>query len=310
MDVSVVVCTYNRADTVVHCLGTLREQEVPPDLKWEVVVVDNNSTDGTRAAVERFLAEGPHNFRYLFEGRQGKSHALNTGVRCTSGRIIAFLDDDVTVDRRWLANVIRIFEQYRCAGMGGRIIADWKCEPPSWLRLSDENQFRGIIPDFDFGTEPCPLPYPEAPFGANAAFTREAFEKYGGYRTELGPPTVPGVVAGEDTEFGQRLLKAGEVIMYAPDAVVRHPVDEGRLRKAFFRRWYFNCGRGALRIEKVPNGAAHYFGVPRYLYRELAGSVLKLLRNLYRGRPFYDELLIWYHAGRMVEARSMFHRGE
>src|ERR1700690_361651 len=105
MDLSVVICTYNRSESLANTLRSLSVQLLPDTLQWEVLVLDNNSRDKTRAVVEEFCREFPGRFRYVLEARQGKSHALNSGIREACGDIVAFTDDDVLLEPSWLHNL-------------------------------------------------------------------------------------------------------------------------------------------------------------------------------------------------------------
>src|SRR5438309_3069723 len=98
MTVTVVLCTYNRYQNLETALNSVAASVLPEPVQWEVLVVDNNSTDHTRKVVEEFCHRYPGRFRYLFEAQQGKSYALNSGVREARGNILAFMDDDVIVD--------------------------------------------------------------------------------------------------------------------------------------------------------------------------------------------------------------------
>src|SRR5690349_18627126 len=95
--ISVIVCTYNRAQSVYRTLLSLSLMAVPADVDWEVLVVDNNSTDATSEVVKRFTQRSGMTVRYLFEGRQGLNHARNAGVKAAHGNLLFFLDDDVEV---------------------------------------------------------------------------------------------------------------------------------------------------------------------------------------------------------------------
>jgi GT2 family glycosyltransferase len=136
-------------------------------------------------------------------------------------------------------------ERFNCLGVGGRIIPAWDSEPPPWFVSQGPYKLPAAIVYFDCGAEPCLLNTP--PFGANMAFRREAFEKYGLFRTDLGPG-VGSQIRGEDTEFCLRVMQAGERIAYAPDATVYHPVDPERMTKLYFLSWYFSYGRAQVRM--------------------------------------------------------------
>src|SRR5215469_1547003 len=98
MDITVVLCTFNRCERLRKALESIAASVVPQGVTWEVLIVDNNSTDRTMSAVKEFLKRDPERFRYLFEARQGKSYALNSGLKEARGDVVAFVDDDVTVE--------------------------------------------------------------------------------------------------------------------------------------------------------------------------------------------------------------------
>jgi glycosyltransferase involved in cell wall biosynthesis len=216
MKITVILCTYNRCQSLVKALGSVATSVLPDSVEWEVVVVDNNSRDRTRDVVEEFCRRYPERFRYLFHPEQGKSHALNAGIREAQGDILAFMDDDVIVGPMWLQNLTAYLHNVDWAGAGGRIVPQRTFAPPRWLSLEEPHALSPFAL-FDLGHEAGELT--EAPFGTNMAFRRELFKKYGGFRTDLGP--CPGSqIRGEDSEFSQRLLAAGERLRYEPSAVV------------------------------------------------------------------------------------------
>ena len=119
------------------------------------------------------------------------------------------------------------------------------------------------------------------------AFRRVAFEKYGLFRTDLGISGSRRRITGGDTEFGNRLLRGGEKIVYSPKAVVLHPVVQLRITKNYFLEYYFCLGRTNVRQERWPAESVLYFGVPRYLFRELLGNGAQWLVALNRKKKFY-----------------------
>jgi glycosyltransferase involved in cell wall biosynthesis len=299
MRITAILCTYNRCNALASALESLARQTMPPDLEWEVLVVDNNSSDGTREVVERFCRAWPGHFRYLFEAQQGKSFALNSGIRAAAGEILAFVDDDVTVEANWLERLSAAFDTGDWAGVGGRIMPTWTSQPPRWLRMSGPYAMAGVLVSFDFGGQPRELTV--APFGTNMAFRRRVFERYGGFRTDLGP--APGSeIRAEDSEFCRRLFAAGERLRYEPDAIVYHPVPECRLKKKYFQAWFFDHGRARVREDGVSGELRCYRGVPRYLFPVL---LQRAVRWLFAGPPhvrFYYKARTWQTAGEIVEA--------
>jgi glycosyltransferase involved in cell wall biosynthesis len=299
MNITVILCTYNRCQSLAKALGSVAVSTLPMSIEWEVLVVDNNSRDRTRDVVEDFCRRYPGRFRYLLEPQQGKSYALNTGIRETQGEVLAFMDDDVTVESTWLQNLTAGLCSGEWAGAGGRILPEWPCTPPSWL---PEKEWYGMAPlvMFDLGLEAGPLTV--APFGTNMAFHRRVFEKYGIFRTDLGP-RPNSEIRDEDTEFGRRLLAAGERLKYEPTAVVYHSVPQNRLQRDYFLSWWYDKGRAGIRENRVPAGTKWFVrGIPLYLFRRLGVGTLRWMVTLERSQRFSRRLAVWLLAGTIVES--------
>jgi glycosyltransferase involved in cell wall biosynthesis len=302
MNCSVVLCTFNRCQSLRKALESVAASELPESVTWEVLVVDNNSTDDTRAVAEEFCRRYPNRFRYLFEAQQGKSHALNAGIREARGDIVAFVDDDVTVEPTWLQNLTAPLYESEWAGSGGRIFLDQDLSPPRWLALSGHYSLGGVLVLFDRGDKPGQLDW--APYGTNMAFRKAMFEKYGSFRTDLGP--MPGSeIRGEDTEFGRRLMVAGERLRYEPRAIVYHCVPEKRLRKQYFLDWYFDFGRGLVRER---GRGSDIWGIPRPYFNILKKGTTSMavfaLRWLIAVTPqqrFFYRVMVWWQAGEIYE---------
>jgi glycosyltransferase involved in cell wall biosynthesis len=311
MKISVILCTYNRCQSLNKALGSVAVSALPGPVDWEVLVVDNNSKDQTREVVEDFSRRYPGRFRYLFERQQGQSHARNSGIRNARGEVLAFMDDDVTVESTWLRNLTADLCSGEWAGAGGRILPQWPCAPPSWL---PEKEWFGMAPlaMFDLGLEAGPLTDP--PFGTNMAFHRRVFEKYGVFRTDLGlRPNSE--IRNEDTEFGRRLLAAGERLKYEPTALVHHSVPQQRLQREYFLRWWFDKGRADIRQNGVATDTKWYIsGIPLYLFRRLAVGTLRWMVTLEPSRRFTYKLTVWLLAGTIVESyrqsRQLRHKRE
>ena len=301
MNITVILCTYNRCHSLAEALHSVAGSKLPSSVTWEVLVVDNNSHDQTREVVEDFCRQHPGRFRYLFEPQPGKSHALNAGIREARGDVLAFMDDDVTVEFSWLKNLTAGLQNGPWVGAGGRILPAWPCSPPGWLPLDGPYNMGGILALFDLGQAAGQLAKP--PFGTNMAFRKEMFKKYGGFRTDLGPR--PGSeIRNEDTEFGGRLLAAGERLRYEPSAVVHHVVPENRLKKEYFLAFWFDHGRATVRTAGT---RPDIWGIPRQYFTmlktgtRLVGGTLRWMLALRPQRRFYYKLWVWMTAGYIVE---------
>src|SRR3989337_1168394 len=137
MDATVLIATYNRAALLDETLAWLARMRVSPTLTWDVIVVDNNSSDDTRAVVERHIARFPVRLRYLFEPTQGRSSALNSGIAQATGEVLVFTDDDVRVADGWLdaATGPLMGGEATIAYSGGPVRPIWGRQPPPLLDL-------------------------------------------------------------------------------------------------------------------------------------------------------------------------------
>jgi glucosyl-dolichyl phosphate glucuronosyltransferase len=297
MKITVILCTYNRCQLLVKVLDGLAGQMLPESDEWEVLVVDNNSSDQTQGVVRDFCQRYSGRFRYLFEAQQGLSHARNAGIREAQGDVLVFVDDDVTIAPMWLQHLIAPLRSGQYAGAGGRILPEWACPPPRWLAIEAPYALAPFAV-FDLGPQAGPLFEP--PFGANMAFQKILFARYGYFRTDLGRSGT-GMISNEDTEFGRRLLKAGEVLHYEPSAVVYHPVSKDRLQKNYLLKWWFGKGRSDIREFGPRAGTRSFRGVPLYLYRNLARWMLCWLLALDPRQRFQNKLKVWGYLGAIVE---------
>jgi glycosyltransferase involved in cell wall biosynthesis len=305
MDFSVIVCTYNRAGNLPRCLGALARQEGTAGIAWEVVVVDNNSTDGTRAEVERLARELPITIRYAHEGQQGLNYARNTGIRVSTGTCFSYVDDDIEVSPRWLASLHRCFVTHDADAVGGRIHLDPSIQLPGWIR---DDETKGFLGFQDYGDEPFAMDgHRRYPYGGNMAFHRRVVERIGFFNPLLGRKGAgrkrSELFKGAETDYFHRLADSGPVcIRYEPDAIVYHQVQPFQLRKEYFRTIHSNAGyqRAYYDGTEFPHTI---FGVPRYLYPMLLSNVLEYLKQLVVSGPdvaFRQQMTIGHMVGTML----------
>jgi len=299
MNLSVILCTYNRATLLEKALRSLEQIRQPAGLAWELVLVDNNSSDDTKAVGDAAIRRGTLPCRYVFEPRQGKSNALNTGIAQAKADVLAFTDDDVIFDADWLGAVCKPFDDPKCLGIGGQIVPVWSTPRPSWYAETGPYALMTAIIRYQFGDQLKPVEKP--PWGSNMAFRRDAFTRYGTFDPRLGPMGTT-LMRGEDVVLGQRMLAAGERLLYVPDAIVYHPVEPQRLRKAYFQAYYYQHGRMEVRINRVGLEAVRWLGVPRHLVRALLINVARWLTALRSSRRFYYRLECARMLGKIVEA--------
>lgn len=301
MYITVILCTYNRAARLRKALESIAGSELPNSTEWEILVVDNNSNDQTRDVVDSFCRRQPNRFRYLFESKQGKSYALNAGIREARGEVLAFIDDDMSVEPTWLHNLTAPLRGSQWAGTGGRIFPETVFPAPDWLALNGPFCMLGVAyGHFDLGDKPCRLDRP--PYGGNMAFPKRIFTKYGGFRADLGPsPDNEIPLPNEDTEFGRRLLAAGEHLRYEPSAVVYHEVLGNRIKKEYFLTWWYGYGRAqSLEAETRPDfwGVPRaYLSVPHIALRHLPARTFRWLLSVDPKSRFYRKCMVWVAFG-------------
>lgn len=310
MDISVLICTFNRCQSLSKTLDSVASQQIT--CSWEVIVIDNNSTDRTREVVESYCRRYPELFRYIFEPQQGLSRARNAGIRAARGEIVVFTDDDVIAEPTWLDNLTAPLLADGWGGGGGRVVPPQDLTLPDWLPVGGGIDLVGaLLPIFDLGDQPGEMKRP--PYGANMAFRKSMFEKHGFFRVDLGHCGSK-LLSGEDIDFGKRLMSAGERLRYEPAAIVYHPVPEDRLSKKYFRTWWFDYGRTRI-IERGVRPPI--FGIPRR-FLSLASLVVRFLpvrvvRYLFAMSPqhrFYYECEIWQTLGEIAQTCSRTHNSD
>jgi len=267
MDASVILCTYNRAASLSRTLQTLCELVLPVDLQWELIVVDNNSTDDTRQVCNEFTSRLP--FCYVFEGQQGKSYALNHGITLARGGLVLFLDDDVDVVKNWLASFWEEADRHPEASFfGGRILPKWEKQPPRWLAAHSQSLLSGVTVHFDLGNVTRPINDSDPCFyGANSAYRSAIFAAGARFDPTI-CPCRDNQVRGEEEELIQQLRAQGQIGLYVPEATVHHRNPAERMTEKYLRAWCMGCSIGDLRRGNIK--MVHlWFGVPRYTWKQL-----------------------------------------
>ena len=209
--ISSIICTYNRGQVLGESLASFAAMSLPEDVAFELLVVDNNSSDDTASIANEFCARQPW-ARYVFEPTPGLSHARNRGIREARGEIVVFIDDDVYLDRNWAHAMLAAFANHPDASaVGGKIIPVFEAGRPEWLS-DDLLVVYGHTPYGDSGRW---LTYPELPIGANMAFRREVFESVGPFDPRLGR-IGERLLSNEENDFFYRLNRRGRKVLYAP----------------------------------------------------------------------------------------------
>ena len=296
IEVSVLISTYNRAPRLRTALAALLAQT--GDVRCEVIVVDNNSSDDTAGVVAQMAASSPDRIRYVFEGRQGKSHALNTALTLARGEILAFTDDDVRVAPDWLLQWRRSFNAHPAVDyIGGRVLPEWMAPPPPWLTMAHWSPL--ALQDYGDTLQAVGAERAVCLVGANIAYRRGVFDRVGEFTPALGR-TGDGIGSTEDHDLQLRIWRAGMRGLYDPEIVVRADVTADRLERDYHRRWHKGHGRhcAMMRLRELvpadlgpmsePPGIVTLFGTPAFVYLDVPRNACLWLRSLVlRKDPFF-----------------------
>lgn len=237
---SVVVCTHNRADYLERALAGIARLKFPPD-RFEVIVVDNASTDDTRQRTALFQNKR-HSVRYLQEPVLGLSVARNTGWREARGQYIAYLDDDAIPSEEWLARAAEVVAEGRGdIGMfGGRVDPIWEVPRPAWLG----DNLLSLLSMVDLGTEPRYVDEDFGIVGANMIIPRVLLERFGGFSPQIGR-IGSSLLSSEEVLLKRTLAKGGYRGYYQPDVYVRHHAPAERLTHEWFLQRFYWQGRSS-----------------------------------------------------------------
>ena len=250
--ISVIICTYNREKYIYNVLSSLAHGTFPAHL-FEIVLVDNNCTDGTHAEVDRFCADNPSvTLRYFVETNQGLSHARNRGIKESKGDILVYVDDDATVNTEYLATYADWFEKHpETDAAGGPIIPHYETgSEPKWMTYFIKRLLTGYL---YFGNKPGPFPGDNYPGGGNAAYRSRVFEKVGLYNVELGR-NGDSLGGGEEKDIFDKMKREGMQFFYLPQAILYHSIPGYKLEADYFNRLTTGIGQSerarTLRIGK------------------------------------------------------------
>ncbi|WP_426061932.1 glycosyltransferase family 2 protein [Hymenobacter sp. B1770] len=251
-----IVCTYNRVPFIQETIESILFHCAHKN-NFELLVIDNNSTDGTAEAVKPFL-QNPA-VRYVLETEQGLSHARNRGIKEARNEVLIFVDDDIDLDARYLDVCETLFANPNLNIAGGKVLA-FNAEAPDWL----PKKYYYLASMFDLGDEPRPT---EKLMGANYCLRREVAQRIGWYNPELGRKGN-NLMAGEENDYFNRAKLLGYSIWYEPRLVVYHKIAN-KLNKDYL----FNYSR----LNGKSEGLIEYKSARKRFWGKIIKQVLMLL---------------------------------
>jgi glycosyltransferase involved in cell wall biosynthesis len=271
--VTVGVCTWNRAALLDQTLTRMRELRLPAGATWELLVVNNNSTDDTDAVIENHAAAVP--IRRLFEPMPGHSNARNRAIEHARGDLLVWTDDDVLVDPDWIAEYLKAAERFPEAGYFGGTVDPWfETDPPRWV-VRNLALIPGPFAVRQLGPEVRPLAEKEQVFGANMAFRTDLLKQFR-FNPELGRKGT-GMLSGDETDLIDRIKATGRSGVWVGPARVRHYIPADRLTAAYVWRFFHGLGRTNQRLAPHDRGVSRFLGAPRWVIRLYLAERLKSL---------------------------------
>jgi glycosyltransferase involved in cell wall biosynthesis len=289
--VSIAICTYNNARKLEAVLESLRGLICPPALKYEILVVDNNSSDETKGVVEKYQALWGQRLRHIFEGTQGLSHARNRALKEAAGDIVSYIDDDVKVDPGWLSAVATAFEEYSAAVVGGKSYLIYPSQRPAWL----PEEYESLLSKLDYGDQVI-VGLDKDLFGLNFSVRKELTVQLGGFDTSLGR-CRHSLGSGEESDLLKRIRETGGLAVYEPRAIVGHVVSSERVTVRWFVKRLFAAGRdGVAMAAKNDDTVPSIWAAAVHAIR-CCGSILKsMVLGDFSAKVILGKALVAAHA--------------
>ena len=232
--ISVIICTYNRDKFIGEALNCLAKQTLPAG-NFEIIVVDNRSTDNTASIAKKFIADHPElQARYVMEPNKGLSFARNRGIQEARASIVTYIDDDAEVTPHFLESIVSFLQaNSSVVGVGGKVIPKYsESGEPKWI----SKYLNGFVGRMDFGDRPkqfdSKMKYPT---GCNMTYTKEILQKAGGFNNEL-------TFRSDDKYIFHQVTKFSDNVYYVPEALLYHNIDNDRLSFPNFKKLFLKSG--------------------------------------------------------------------
>lgn len=241
---TIAIPTHNRSRTLRATLDSIDALELPAAFEAETLIIDNNSTDDTARVIEEFTKSARILARRIFEPWQGSSFARNRAIDEARGDYILFIDDDAIAEPRWAAELLDVLQRRPLDAACGMVLPRWPMPPPDWLGPSVYIKLAVHNEAHLHAAPVAEVEHIHNYFSANVGFRRDAFDRFGKFREDLG--VVGGnPISGEDTELFERFMRLGGAVGFAPAARVHHLIPPERMTRAYLRRKSYAFGFGS-----------------------------------------------------------------
>ena len=271
MTLSIIICSYNRASYISDALTSLYVQSSGLD-NFEVIIVDNNSTDNTKEVYAQWRQTNTNGqFTFISETKQGASFARNTGAAIAKGEWVCFMDDDAVATPNYVENILKhIHHQPEVVGFGGRIIPKYIPSEPKWMSY----YVSSLVGNFDYASTACAFENGKYPLESNMILKKSVYIQIGGFNVNL--PGVVGTlrIGGEGKELFYKIIALGHTIYYDPSICVHHVVEVKKLTSEYMYRVASGIGRGEKTRTLNISIGAYLMKILEYLLKLGAGIIL------------------------------------
>lgn len=271
MILSIIICSYNRASYISDALTSLYCQSAGLDA-FEVIIVDNNSTDNTKDVYAIWRHTNTNGqFTFINETKQGASFARNTGATIAKGEWVCFMDDDAVATPNYVKNILKhIQDKPDVVGFGGRIIPKYIPSEPKWMSY----YVSSLVGNFDYAPIACAFENGKYPLESNMIVKKSVYDQIGGFNVNL--PGVVGTlrIGGEGKELFYKILALGHIIYYDPAICVHHVVEVKKLTSEYMYRVASGIGRGEKTRTLAISKAAYLIKVLEYFLKLGAAVIL------------------------------------
>ena len=271
MILSIIICSYNRASYISDALTSLYNQSSELD-NFEVIIVDNNSTDNTKEVYAIWRQTNTNGqFTFISETKQGASFARNTGATIAKGEWVCFMDDDAVATPNYVENILKhIQNKPDAVGFGGRIIPKYIPSEPKWMSY----YVSSLVGNFDYAPIACAFENGKYPLESNMIVKKSVYDQIGGFNVNL--PGVVGTlrIGGEGKELFYKILALGHIIYYDPAICVHHVVEVKKLTSEYMYRVASGIGRGEKTRTLAISKAAYLIKVLEYFLKLGAAVIL------------------------------------
>ena len=303
LDVTVAICTWNRQTLLESTFESLERMKVSPATRWELVVIDNGSTDGTSGVVASWMTRGTLPLRYVHEPTLGLSNARNRAIREARAEWVLFTDDDVIVEPDWLEGFVQASKRHPTAGAIGGRVDPWFVEPPDQMLCEAFPALAKGFCGIDLGPEERLIPEGTDLVGANFAIRIDNTNRL--FNPNLGPIGA-NPIGGDELGYLMELRKAGLPIVWAPTMRLKHYVDPPRMSLGYLQKFYTNVGRHEVMLHGVPKGTK-LAGAPRWLIGLYAKHFFRRVASVASGNKLEAHRALrqqWQIGGMIAQCRE------